>query len=200
MHAKTFRRVLGLLVSAGSLAAQEKFSTSAAYVVAFPTGDTRNFIGEPSWAGITYEGRWKLSETRSAAVGFGLHDFSAQSFGTTNFPSGAATGQQLRDLMMTHVNASFRYYPLPSAHTRPFASVGAAAVYSEQYYSVGLSSFHDSDLLPAFMPELGLEIPYMEDLNAVVTLRYTMPLSHRHLGGTSSSFQFFSIGIGFIER
>jgi hypothetical protein len=204
MQSAILRRFIGLLCAAGpftgSLAAQERFTTSAAYAVAFPTSGTRHFVTAPSWAGITYEGRWALSDRRSAAIGFGLHDFSNQSFGTTNFPSGAATGQQLRDLLMTHVNASLRYYPLPAAQTRPFVSMGAAAVYSEQYYSVGLSSFHDHDITPALMPEIGLELPYMEDIDAVVSLRYSLPVSRRHLGGSSSSFQFFAISIGLIER
>jgi hypothetical protein len=40
----------------------------------------------------------------------------------------------------------------------------------------------------------------MDDIDAVVSLKYSLPISRRHLGGSSSSFQFFALSIGLIER
>jgi hypothetical protein len=192
--------VVGLLVGAGSLPAQQ-FTSASGYTFGIPIGDTRDFVTTPSWIGISWEGRWSLTPHVTAGAGLTFQDFYSASFKTTNFASGAATGQQVRDLVAANLMATARFYPLPQASNRPYLALGAGGAYSGQYFQLGLSQINRDDITPAIAPELGLETPVLDGIDAVFSLRYTLPArTNHHIGGGPRSFQYLTFGIAFAER
>ena len=201
MRSRLLPTVVGLLVGAGALPAQTHFTSASGYTFGIPIGDTRDFVTTPSWLGISWEGRWNLTPHVSTAIGLTLQDFYSSSFKTTNFASGAATGQQTRDLVAANLMVAGRFYPTPQASTRPYISLAAGGAYTGQYFQLGLSEVNRDDLTPAIAPEVGLEIPCIDGIDAVFNLRYTMPAHNsRHIGGGPRSFQYLTFGISFAER
>lgn len=200
MRSSLLPAVVGLLVGAGALQAQ-RFTSASGYTFAIPLGDTRDFVTTPSWIGIAWDGRWELTPHVSTTAGLSFQDFYASSFQTTNFASGAATGQQVRDLIAANMMGGVRFYPLPRASNRPYVALGAGATYAGQYFQLGLSQVNRDDITPAFAPEAGLEIPVLDGIDAVVSMRYTIPArTKNHIGGGARSFQYLTLGIAFAER
>lgn len=192
---------VALCVATSALSAQTGgFSSAAGMTFAMPTGETRDFVTAPSWIGLSWEGRWDLTPHVQTVGGLEFQDFYSSSFTTTNFASGAATGQQVRDLIAVNVMAGLRYYPLPQRSHRPYISLGAGGVYTGQYFQLGLSQINHDDFTPAIAPEIGLEIPYVDDIGAVVALRYTLPTHAVHIGGGARSFQYLTLVLAVVER
>ena len=70
------------------------------YAISIPVNDTHRFIDQPSWFGMGWDGLWPYRSRYSRGLSFTVHDFSHTRTGTTNFPSGAVTGQQASELLM----------------------------------------------------------------------------------------------------
>lgn len=192
--------VVGLLVGAGALPAQ-RFTSASGYTFAVPLGDTRDFVTTPSWIGIAWDGRWELTPHLSTTVGLSFQDFYASSFQTTNFASGAATGQQVRDLIAANMMGGVRFYPFPRASNRAYIALSGGAVYAGQYFQLGLSQINRDDIRPAIAPELGFETPVFDGIDAVFNMRYSIPArTTNHIGGGARSFQYLTFGIAFAER
>jgi hypothetical protein len=200
MRSSLLPTVVTLLVGAGTLPAQ-RFTSASGYTFAIPLGDTRDFVTTPSWIGIAWDGRWSLTPHVTASAGVSFQDFYAASFKTTNFASGAATGQQVRDLIAANFMGGIRFYPLPQASNRPYVALAAGAAYTGQYFQLGLSQVDRNVVAPAVAPEVGLEMPVMDGIDAVLSMRYTMPArTTNHIGGGARSFQYLTLGIAFAER
>ena len=189
-------------LSAGcALRAQDSFTAVTSYTFSVPFGDTRHFVTMPSWIGMNWEGAWMLSGHTSAGLAFGVHDFNESSFGTTDFPSGAATGQQMRDLLVTTLMGTGRWYLFADRTHRPYFGLGAGVVYSDQMYTLGFSQTSRSAWHLAVAPEAGWVFPMIEGIEALVTARYTVPATTgQYIGGGPRSFPFATISIGLIER
>ena len=176
------------------------FTSLTTWAVSVPLGDTKRFVGSPSWTGITWAMQWNREKM---ATGFelGLHDFYDQSTGTTTFGSGAATGSQFRDLLVTTAMATARWYPFGSGRG-PSLGIGGGGMYAQQSYQLGIQSqLIRSGFQFAIAPEAAMAIPIFHDISAVLTARYMAPTSaDGYLGGGSRRFRFLTISAGFAER
>lgn len=177
------------------------FTNLTTLAISFPVGDTRRYVSVPSWAGVGWEGQWTVRKGLLAGVGFSAHDFYDRSHGTTNFPSGSATGDQLRDLLLITAMGTGRWYPRKD-QLGPYVASGAGVVFAQQYYQLGLSpGFMRTAFHLAVAPETGVAIPVMPGVAAALGLRYTMASSGgRYLGGGSRKNRFVTVTFGFAER
>jgi hypothetical protein len=199
---RSYALAAALLLSAGcALRAQDDFIAVTSYTFSVPLGDTRRFVTMPSWLGMNWEGAWMLTEHASAGLAFGVHDFNDASTGTTNFPSGSATGQQMRDLLVTTFMGTGRWYPLADRTHRPYIGLGAGVVYSDEMYTLGFTQTSRSAWHLAVAPEAGWIFPMIEGIEAMLTARFTSPVSTgEYIGGGPRRFPFATISIGLIER
>jgi len=186
---------------AGSLGAQDTFTSTASYSISIPSGDTRHFVTTPSWFGVNWDGSWMLTGSTSAGVAFGVQDFRDVSFGTTNFPAGAATGQQVRDLLVVTAMGTARWFPFGVRLHRPFLGLGAGVVHAGQTFDLGVSEVRRNALHLAIAPEAGWQFPVFDGVAARVGARYTFPTSNGgYVGGGSHHYPYATFSIGLIER
>lgn len=197
---------VALALSAGALGAQlgdpnSRFTSVSSYAASWPVGDTRRYVGIPSYLGMGWDGQWSTRNNTAIGVGLGIYDFYNSSFTTTNFPSGSATGDQLRDLLVFSALATGRWYPLADSRG-PYVGLGAGAMYAEQYYQLGISSqlsrtaFH-----LVIAPEAGVSVPLMQSVNANLGVRFWSPnAAGNYVGGGARSFRFVTASIGLAER
>lgn len=190
-----------LTAGAGALPAQGSFTSVTMYEVSAPLGDTRRFVAGVSWVGLSWEGRWAVSRRAAAGVSLGLNDFSDSFTGTTNFPSGAATGPQFRYLLSAPVLAKGYVYPLDGERVRWFAGGGAGVAHVDQVFQLGTRPVGRRGWHLAVAPEVGAELyDFDGGLTAVVSVRYNAPFATgNYVGGGARSFQYLTLRLGMGE-
>lgn len=178
------------------------FISVGSYAVSIPFGDTHRYVGRPSFMGVTWDGMWPLQNRLWGGVQLGLNDFSNQDDGTTNFPSGSATGFQVRDLLVMSVLGTARWYAFGPTPRGPFIGLGAGGEYVSQFYQLGpISPFNRTGVHLTAAPEVGFVRPIMTDIDAVITVRFSTPVSAGdYLGGGRRSFRFMTLSFGLAER
>ena len=191
------------LASAQDPYAEPDFFTVTTYEISIPTGDTRRFLGTPSWAGLSWEGRWPLGN-RSATAGvlLGLNEFSERFNGTTNFPSGAVTGPQFRYLLSMSAMATGYVYTFGTQRYRWYFGGGAGATRIDQVFEVGVQQMARNAWHLVAAPEVGAEVFGIGGLFVgVFGIRFNMPLSAgNYVGGGARSFRSVTIRMGLSER
>jgi len=191
------------LMSAQDPYAEPDFFTVTTYEISIPTGDTRRFVGSPSWAGLSWEGRWPLGN-RSATAGvlIGLNEFSERFNGTTNFPSGAATGPQFRYLLSMSAMATGYWYSFGTQRYRLYVGGGAGAMRIDQVYELGVQQVSRAAWHAVAAPEIGTEYFGLGSLFVgVFGIRFNVPLSGGdYVGGGSRSFRSVTFRLGISER
>jgi hypothetical protein len=191
------------LAASASLHAQQSvqsFASLTSFGLSIPTGDTRGFITRPSWMGVTWEGVWAVGQRTSAGVAFGVHDFNHASSGTTNFPWGAATGELLRNLLVTTAMVTGRWYPLAGRTRRPHLGLGAGVLYSEERFELGASRTVRGAAHLAVAPEVGWQFPIVRGVDGVASARYTIPTRRGDYLGGARSNPFATLSFGILER
>ena len=188
-----------LIGSTQTLSAQDPFATMTTYEVSIPVGDTRRFIHAASLLGLTWEGRWAVASRASAGFMLGINEFSQRSTGTTNFPSGAATGPQFRYLLSMPLIATGYVYPLRSNHYQFYLGGGAGVARVDQLFELGTRQLGRGSWHFVVAPEAGAEVHGIrEDFVGLVSVRYNAPLAMGdYVGGGPRSFRHVTIRIGF---
>jgi len=206
MTPHTWRAVLAAAAIAPACAARmhaqdPEFTSIGAYAISIPLGDTHRYVGVPSWMGVTWDGLWPLRNRTWAGIELGLNDFFDQDNRTTNFPSGSATGFQVRDLLVMSVMGTGRWFALKSSHG-PYLGLGVGGSYVSQFYQLGpISPFNRTGVHLTAAPEVGYVAPFLTDIDAVVSIRLATPVSAGdYLGGGRRSFRFMMLSFGLAER
>ena len=195
--------VIGCVTLAASLGAQEgvqNFASITSYVLSIPSGDTRQFITTPSWIGISWEGVWAVGRHTSAGVTFAVHDFNHQTSDTQTFRWGAVTGDQTRNLIVTAIMATGRWYPLADRTRRPHLGIETGVVYSEETYWLGASRTIRGAAHLAAAPEVGWQFPIVRGLDGLVSARYTFAVRNGDYVGGPRSNPFTTLSFGILER
>jgi hypothetical protein len=195
--------VVGCLAACAPAGAQDdvqSFASLTSYVLSIPTGDTRRFITTPSWLGLTWEGVWAVGRRNAVGVALGVHDFNDASSGTTNYSWGAATGDQTRNLMVTSLMATGRWYPLAERTRRLHLGLEGGVLYSEETYQLGGSRTVRGAGHLAVAPEAGWQFPIVHGVDGVVSARYTFPTHRGDYIGGSRSYPFATVSFGILER
>ena len=195
--------LMGCLSVAASLGAQEserRFAGVTSYLLSLPSGDTRDLTTTPSWLGISWEGVWAVGPRTSAGVAFSIHDFNHGFSGTANYPWGAVTGAQTKNLTVTTAMATGRWYPPADRTRRLHLGLGAGVAYSEETYQLGVSQANRSATHFAVAPEAGWQFPIVNGVDGMLGARYTIPATGGHYLGGARSHPFATVSFGVLER
>jgi len=178
------------------------FGSVSSYLISIPMGNTRQFIGDPSWLGLSWEGLWPYRGNMVVGAQLGVHDFYDTTDGTVNFDWGAATGHQFRDLTLASVLGTARWYGSGTIGRGMYGGLGAGFLYSHQSYQLGVIPQIDRSALHlAISPEAGFGVPIFDGVDAVLSVKYTLPTwGGNYLDGGSKSFQFLTVGLGLAEH
>lgn len=196
--------VTSILAAALSLplAAQERLLTATSYSVAIPLGDTPTFGGGSSWTGANWEGRWMNTGNTSLGGLIGFNEFHHRESGTFDFPGGAATGDQYRDLIVIPLLVTGAWYFNSNPDDpRWYVGAGGGMQYTNQFFQLGLDQRHQRNWNAVFVPEIGLTFSAWYATGGILSLRYHLPSeSGAFLGKDQRRFQYVSLSLGFGYR
>jgi hypothetical protein len=190
--------VLVLLVAANAFG-QNKV-TAIHYNVSIPDQDLKEYIGEVSWLGVGFDGRWFVSPDKPLTLGISLgwQVFDEQSFGTLESESAALTGQQRRYVNSFPMMVTGHYYFGNKDSAWFFAGAGVGTYYIIQRFDVGVFGFEVDDWHFGFYPELGVQIPLQMEADLFISGRYNFALaSGESISGDEKDFSYWGINIGF---
>jgi hypothetical protein len=186
-----------------SLVTPSNFMSVTTFELSAPIGDTRKYMTGGFGPGLGWEGRWLMSPRTSAGVSLSVAGFSRHTESTINFPSGAATGDQLRQLMPAQLLATGYLYPLDRKGVRWYAGGGIGGGHVDQDFNLGTHQLSSGAWHVVFAPEIGAEVRGGPDhlFVGVFSLRYNAPLAAGdYLGGGSRRFQYLTLRIGIGEE
>lgn len=178
------------------------FASVATMTVSFPFGDAHRFASNPSWVGFNWEGQWAVRRSLVAGALLGMHDFFEGSDGTLEFPSGSATGEQARELLLATMLATARWYPGGTRWQGIFLGLGAGTIWARESFQLGVfdpiinSAFH-----LAVVPEAAVTIPIFEGVKGTVGVRYSLTApAGSYLGGGARRFHFLTLTFSVLEH
>jgi len=161
----------------------------ATYQIAFPEGDTKDFIDATSFRGIGLEGRWFVRPNISAGVAFDWNVF----FKTTDKPidisNGTISGEQNRVINAFPILATMHYYMGPDKAF--YVGLGAGPYYMNQRWDIGLYTFSNSSWHFGFAPEIGLSHEIAPHLRAVLGLQY-----HHAFESEGTKLEYWALKLG----
>jgi hypothetical protein len=188
---------------AQSLVTPSNFMSLTTFEVSTPIGDTRKYMTGGLGPGLGWEGRWLVGPRTSAGVSLSVAGFSRRTESTINFPSGAATGDQLRQLMPAQLLATGFLYPYEGRGVRWYAGGGFGGGHIDQDFNLGTQQLSSGAWHIVVAPEIGAEVRAGPDhlFVGVFSLRYNLPFAAGdYLGGGSRRFKYLTLRIGIGEE
>ena len=188
---------------AQSLVTPSNFMSLTTFEVSTPIGDTRKYMTGGLGPGLGWEGRGVVSPRTAAGVSLSVAGFSRHTESTINFPSGAATGDQLRQLMPAQLLATGFLYPYEGGGVRWFAGGGFGGGHVDQDFNLGTQQLSSGAWHLVVAPEIGAEVRGGPDhlFVGVFSLRYNLPFAAGdYLGGGSRRFKYLTLRIGIGEE
>ena len=191
-----------VLAGGHTLAAQGTFMSLTTLELSTPVGDTKNYTSVGVGPGLGWEGRWGVREHTSAGVSLTIGQFSEHEDGTMELPSGAVTGDMLRQLVSQQILATGFYYPSRFGHVRFYAGGGLGVASIDQDFNLGLQQLSRSAWHLVMAPEIGAELRGGDGyLVGIVSLRFNASNSTGdYLGGGSRRFQNVTLRLGIGEE
>jgi len=160
---------IGLSNSRAMAQSQEPW-VIATYQIAFPEGDTKDFIDATSFRGIGIEGRWFVRPNISAGVAVDWNVFFKTTDKPIDIPNGTITGEQNRVINAFPILATVHYYMGPDRAF--YVGLGAGPYYMSQRWDVGLYTFSNTSWHFGFAPEIGVSHEIAPHTRAVLGLQY----------------------------
>jgi hypothetical protein len=160
---------IGLSSSRAMAQSQEPW-VIATYQIAFPEGDTKDFIDATSFRGIGLEGRWFVRPNLSAGVALDWNVFFKTTDKPIDIPHGTLSGEQDRTINAFPILATVHYYMGPDKMF--YVGLGAGPYYMSQRWDVGLYAFSNTSWHFGFAPEIGVSHEMAPHIRAVLGLQY----------------------------
>jgi len=186
-----------------SLAEPSNFMSLTTFELSAPLGDTKRYVTGGLGPGLGWEGRWTVNAHSSAGVALNVTGFSRHTENTIDFPSGAATGDQLRQLMPAQLLATGYVYPYQRNGVRWYAGGGVGTAHVDQDFSLGTQQLSRGAWHFVVAPEIGAEVRGGPDrlFVGVFALRYNaQTAAGDYLGGGSRRFQYLTLRVGIGEE
>jgi len=120
-----------------ALSEPSNFMSLTTFELSLPLGDTKKYVTGGLGPGLGWEGRWTVNAHSSAGVSLSVAGFSRHTDATIDFPSGAATGDQLRQLMPAQLLATGYVYPFQKNGVRWYAGGGVGGGHVDQDFTLG---------------------------------------------------------------
>lgn len=196
--------VLTILVSSSSFAQQKgKYLASIYYDMSFPVGRTSDFVKNPSFAGVQFDGKQFISNKTAIGLLFGWNVFSKQNDGLQTFQNGAIYGSTAAYVNALPFMASATYFPNTSRNAKTkFYMVGYVGAYDIlTQVSAGVVTLESNNWHFGIAPEIGVYYQAGRTTNLTLSTRYNFAFSSGEaLNGDDSNEQSWiniNLGIGY---
>jgi len=174
------------------------------YDVAFPLGETSDYIDKTSWRGFTVQGRHFINSNISIGGSFSWQVFNQRLSETVEFSfqpedaerpiNGTLSGEQFRYINTLPIMVNAHYYmgdALPGA-LRPYAGLSVGAAPTKSRVEIGLLAIDEFNWHLAFAPEAGVLIPIGTGLDFIGAVKYNFALK----ANDSINHSYFNIQVG----
>jgi len=187
-----------LILFSVTLSTHEVFSQSTfsmQYPIAFPLGNTSDFIGEASFRGILLDYRYHINPNVALGIGSGWQTFYEKlEYGTYTTESGAqaVSGVQYRYLNSLPILFVGDYYFSPDEKFSPFIGLGIGITYNEAQTQMG-QFYVDTDTWQfSLAPQAGIRFGSSGGVWGFLSARYNNNFETSELDAQS----YLSINVG----
>lgn len=199
-----FLIVIAFLISSNAFSQQKgKYLASIYYNMSFPVGPTNDFIDNPSFAGVSFDGKQFISNNTAIGLLFGWNVFNKEESGLQTFPSGAVYGNTAQYINAIPFLASVTYFTNTSSRAKTkFYMVGYVGAYDIlQQLEIGVNQIENNNWHFGLAPEIGVYYQAGRTTNLTLSGRYNYAFSSGEaLNGDESnehSWINVNLGIGF---
>jgi len=167
------------------------------YSIAVPTGESREYIEETSFRGVSFEGRAFIVDNFSVGGYIGWNVFNEVIPDADYSGNGVDLhGTQYRFLNMMPMQVISHFYFGNFEGVTPYAGAGIGATRSLQRTEIGLVAFSNNNWHLGLSPEVGVYIPINYNVGLNVSARYDYAVKSNN--STYSNLT-FNIGFTFLD-
>lgn len=172
---------------------QNRYS-SVRYSLAFPTGNTQDYISKTSFRGVEFEFGSYINTHWSIGLQMGYQTFYKE-MGKTSYPirDGVITGYQYRYIHAVPLLLQPRYHFAANAKINPFVGMGVGTYWVEQTTEMGLYAWVDKIWHFGLAPEAGIGVGLGMRSMLFASAQYNWALPTAHF----DSRQWMSMKLGF---
>lgn len=196
--------LITIMVASTSFAQQKgKYLASIYYNMSFPVGRTSDFIKDPSFAGVSFDGKQFISNKTAVGLLFGWNVFNKQNDGLQTFPNGAIYGNTASYVNALPFLASITYFPNTSRNAKTkFYMTGYVGAYDIlTQLELGVATLESNNWHFGLAPEIGVYYQAGRTTNLTLSARYNYAFSSGEaLNGDSGNEQSWiniNLGIGY---
>jgi hypothetical protein len=182
-----------LLGSATTARAQLSYYGTATYQLAFPIGETHQYIHDVAWRGVGLDFGYFVRPNITVGFAVAWNVFYEGTNRIVHFSNGGdISGYQDRSLNVFPILANARYFFEVSPSIRPFVGFGMGVYPIIQRLDIGLSSYSTTEWHFGIAPELGVFVPIGLGSYGTLSVRYNLPFS----SGSQGFYQFIGVHLG----
>jgi hypothetical protein len=196
--------VIALLISTSAFSQQKgKYLASIYYNMSFPVGQTSDFLKNPSFAGVSFDGKQFITNKTAIGLLFGWNVFNKQNTGLQTFQNGAIYGTYAAYYNMIPFMASVTFFPNVNRNVKTkFYMVGYVGAYDIlQQLEIGVNTFQNNNWHFGLAPEIGVYYQAGRTTNLSLSGRYNYAFdSGDRLNGDPNNYQSWvniNFGVGF---
>ena len=176
--------------------------TTVTYQISHPSGDTENYIDNPSYLGFGLDFRKAVRDDVAVGINFGWNVFHE----TTGEPvsidkgslTGVVTGHQDRTLNAFPMMVNASYYFGKKGGIRPYVGMNLGGFVFIDTFDIGAFRIEETRGDWGMAPEVGVVIPVQYDMGMVFSLRYNYAFTGESALGKDIHNSFTTLNVGFV--
>jgi len=202
MKIKSILVILITIIVASSSYAQQKgkYLASMYYNMSFPVGNTSDFMDQPSFAGVSFDGKQFISNKTAIGLLFGWNVFNKENDGLQTFTNGAVYGQTASYINALPFLVSATYFPNTSRNAKTkFYMTGYVGAYDIlQQIQIGVNTLENNNWHFGLAPEIGVYYQAGRTTNLTLSARYNYAFSSGEslTGGDSNEHSWINVNLG----
>ena len=167
------------------------------YSISYPSADTKEYISDPSYRGISVETRSLIRPNLSAGILLGWHSFEQNSEEPVTVGNTVISGENTRRLR-TYPFMLNSYFYLGKEHGfRPYLGINAGAYFIAQEVEAGGMKYDKGNWQFGVIPQAGFLAPLGWYANLHLNARYNYAFkSGESISGEGMAQSYWSFNIG----
>src|SRR5690606_12097662 len=162
--------------------------------MSLPVGITHDFVGKFSGRGFAVDGRYSGFGNIGLGVTLAWHILDQKTETTTTWDAVTISGTQVREISSSPFTAKVFYALRDQEKFIPYAGIGMGAARVVRRIDMGIASLTDESWHFAFVPELGVEVPF-KAATLLASTRFNYFVKNND--GPAQLYMNFSLGVGF---
>lgn len=188
-----------LLFSAVSMA--QNYMSTLTYDISVPYGDSKNFIENPSYLGVTFDTRKFIMPSLSVGASIGWQVLYQKTSELIELENGHVSGTQFRHINSVPIMLNSHLYLGGSNCSEcflPYVGLNAGGYLVWQRFEMGIFSLEDQHWQWGIAPELGFTVKLSDfHVNISSKLHYGIPAGSSSMFDEAPALNYISFNLGF---